>query len=155
MERIRIEHMRRLLWQWGNTAHFVRSKEEEIGQFQAAIDDAYETLGAQQITDMPKGDGGQGSSVERAIDAAQHRIAQYGIALEKIQASIERALALKAAIDEIIEEMKPIEQKVLQLRYVDGHRWGFIGLKMYYDESRVRAIEHGAVKLLAERTRTG
>jgi hypothetical protein len=151
MERMQIEHMRRLLWQWGNTAYFVRSKEDEIKQFQAAIDDAYETLEAQKITDMPRGGSGRISSVERAIEDAQHRIEQYGQALERIHEEISRSLALKAAIDEIVEDMKPIEQKVLALRYVDNHRWRFIGLKLYYDEDYVRKIERETVRKLSNR----
>jgi len=143
------QRMRRLMWKWGNTLYFVQRKEREIRQFQDAINDAYETLHAQQITDMPKGGNSKASSVERAIIAAQHRIEQFETALTIIQREIDRALALKQAIDEVVAELDAVDQKVLTMRYIDEHQWSYIGLRLNYDESWVRAREHKALRELA------
>ena len=144
------QHMRRLLWKWGNTPYFIQRKEREVRQFQDAINDAYETLHAQQITDMPRGGSMGASSVERAVEAAEHRIEQYEIALAAINREIAQALALKQAIDEVVAELDAVDQKILTMRYVDEHQWSYIGLRLTYDERWVRSKEHKMLCKLSE-----
>lgn len=143
------EKLRRLLWRWGNTPYFVQRKEREIKQFQEAINDAYETLQAQRITDMPRGSGAAQSSVERAVEAAQHRRDQYEQCVETIGQEIDQSIALKLAIDEGFSTLEPDEQRVLQLRYIDSHRWEYIGLKMNFNDQHARRIERRALDKLA------
>lgn len=139
------QHMRRSMWKWGNTLYFIQRKEREIRQFQDAINDAYETLHAQQVTDMPKGGNTGASSVERAVIAAQHRAEQFEVALASIQREIDQALAIKQAIDEAIAGMDAVDQKILAMRYIDEHQWSYIGLRLNYDERWVRNKEYNAL----------
>lgn len=148
LDREQAQYIRRLLWTWADTPYFIRRKEEEIAHLRAAIDDAYETLGAQNLSGMPNPKGGHKSSVERAVEAAQDRIDLYEQVARDIQDDIEKALKLKRAIDETVDELSPTERKVLEYRYKERHQWDFIGLKMNYHESRVKAIERSALEML-------
>lgn len=144
LDRAQADKMRRLLSYWGNTVYYVRRKEDEIAQFRAAIGDAYSTLGAQNLDGMPRSSRAH-SSVERAAEAAQHRIGCYEEALERIQDEIDRALALKAAVDEVVDGLDVAAQRVLALKYKDRHQWAFIGLKLNYDERHVKRLEYEAL----------
>lgn len=141
--------MRRLLWKWGGTIYYVQRKEQEIQCFLGMIADAYNTLQSYRITDMPIAKGLPTSSVERAVEDVERSQALYEKSVQIIRKSIEQALALKQAIDEAIEALEPIEQKVLTMRYVDDHQWAFIALKLSYDERHAKRIEQAAIEKLS------
>ena len=110
----------------------------------------YDTLSAVKIDGMPNSTGNQTSSVEDSMAAVQSRIDEYERARGFIQASITKALALKQTIDEIVETLDPVTQKILLMRYMDDHQWAYIALRTCYDESHIRKKEREAIdKLLA------
>ena len=143
--------MRMLLWKWGNTLYFVQQKERELSSLRGLIDDAYDTLGAAKMDGMPNETAKQSSSVENSMAAVQNRISEYERAQGIIQASITKALALKEAIDDAVEVLDPVMQKILRMRYVDDHQWAYIAIMSCYDEGHVRKKEREAVEKLTTR----
>lgn len=139
--------MRRLLWSWGNTADRIRRLETERAAFRLMADDARNTLKAQTLSGMPNG--GQSSdlsdTVERVIDMAQ----RYDEQSAKIDAEITEAIRLRNCISDCMRMLEPAHEKVLAYRYMDGHGWQYIALKMNYDISSVHRIEAQAVDIIA------
>lgn len=148
MDREQSREMRRLLDRWGHTLYYVKRKEEEIIALRSMIDGAYNTLRAAQITDEPKGGGLPSSGVERALEDVERRTEEYQDSLGIIERKINEALALKQSMDEIINEFDSTTQKILQMRYIDDHKWEYIALKLHYDRSRILAIEKEAIEIL-------
>ena len=128
--------------------------EEEIKEYTAMIEDAYSTIKGRrdQGTGSVKSSRAE-SVVERAIESVERRAALYQESIEAAQRDIEQSLRFKRTMDEIIEAFDETTQKVLSMRYIDNHKWAYIGLCTCYDESRVRKLERGAVKKIAKLAR--
>jgi len=144
--------MRRLLWKWGNTLHYVRRKEAEISNLRGLIDDVYDTLGATWPNGQPKASG-IAKPVERAVESAQRRVSEYERAIGLIETAIADALRLKAVLDGFVDALPDeLDRKIIALRYVDGHRWGYIGLKLSLDESVIRKRERATLREMCTQT---
>lgn len=50
----------------------------------------------------------------------------------------------------LLYKLPQIQKHVIELSYLDGHRWTYISLKLHYDESSVRRLETAAVTTLAD-----
>jgi len=141
--------MRRVLWSWGHSLDEIARLEDESRCFSVWAEDAGNTLKAQRLTGMP---GGSGTSdpVGDAVADLEQRRAMYVEASRKTTSEISAILRRKVLIDDLVAALPEIQKRVLELRYIDGHRWTFIALKLHYDESSVRRIETAAVTALAE-----
>lgn len=142
--------VRMLLWSWGQTMDLIDRKREEMNALLLWAEDAAETLAAQRLSGMPGG-GGPADSVARAVEELGRRRKMFEDAAAEAQAQMEEMLRRKHAVDNAIAALPATQQRILALRYVDGHRWGFIALKMNYDERSVKRHENAAVSSLAER----
>ena len=69
-------------------------------------------------------------------------------AAEDARLQMEDMLRRKHVMDELMAELPATQQRILALRYIDGHRWTYIALKMNYDERSVRRHENAAVSSL-------
>ena len=143
------QRIRRLLDKWGSTIYFVSRKEREIAWAEEMIRDSYCTIGAHVITGDKVTRSPASSGVERAVERVEERVAMYNESIEMCQEAIKKAMHLKAAIDEIIDEFDQDTRDILRMRYVDRHQWAFIALKMSYDERSVRRKELAAVERLS------
>lgn len=141
--------MRRLLWDWGHSLDSIARLEDELHFFSVWAEDAGDTLKAQRLTGMPGG-GGTGDSVAQAVEGLERRRAMYVKAADRASDEINEILRRKVAIDDLLDGLPQIQRRVIELRYVDGHRWTYISLKLHYDESSVRRIETAAVSALAD-----
>ena len=47
-------------------------------------------------------------------------------------------------------ELEMAQRKVLEYRYIDGHGWQYIAMRMNYDERQVRRLEAQAVDRISE-----
>lgn len=144
----RRQDVRRVLWQWGDTMRLCKRKMEEIAALQAMIEDARQ-LGAIPSDGMPKsttvGDPTAGAAfrVEKIIES-------FGDGMVKIQESIDQAMRLKTAIDELLHDLPPEQQKVLELRYVEGKSWMLVGFKVNAHEDQARKWERQAIDKIAD-----
>jgi DNA-directed RNA polymerase specialized sigma24 family protein len=139
--------VRMLLWSWGQTMDLINQKREEMDALLLWAEDAADTLAAQRLTGMPGG-GETADSVSHAVEALDRRRQMYADAAADAQRRMEDMLRRKHAMDDLIERLPMTQQRILSLRYVDGHKWDFIALKMNYDERSVRRHENAAVSTL-------
>ncbi len=136
---------RDLLLVWGCSLVYIYEKERELASLQEAINEAYDTPGVSRL-DLAPAKSGNSSPVERAVELAQKRIAEYNDHAAVIQAEVSARLRLKEAIDDVINRLKPIKAEIIRLKYMYGQDWEFIALTMNYSESRVQHLELDAVR---------
>lgn len=139
--------IRRKLWQWGGTMETIRRLEQEREFYRRRVDDARITLKSPAITDMPKG--GKGGDLSDVIVSVMREAERYEEQLIRIDAEIAAALAHRNRMQDCILRLTPIQQKVIQCRYADGHDWRYIGIKNNYDEASVRRIDAQAADAIA------
>jgi len=142
--------MRRVLWDWGHALDGIARLEDELHCFSVWAEDAANTLAAQRLNGMPGG-GGCSDSVSEAVEELERRREMYVDAARRASGEISAILRRKVLIDDLVAALPEIQKRVLELRYIDGHRWTYIALKLHYDESSVRRLETAAVTALAER----
>ena len=141
--------VRRMLWDWGHSLDGIARLEDELHCFSVWAEDAGDTLKAQNLSGMPGG-GGTGDSVSGAVEELERRREMYLKAAQTASAEISAVLKRKVMIDELVEALPSIQKRIVGLRYIDGHRWTYISLKLHYDESSVKRLEAAAVTALAE-----
>jgi DNA-directed RNA polymerase specialized sigma24 family protein len=144
--------MRRILWEWGHSLDRIARLEDELRCFSVWAEDASDTLRAQRLTGTPGG-GRAGDSVGEAVEELERRRALYMKSAQLASSEISAILRRKVLIDEMVSALPQVQKRVVDLRYIDGHRWTYIALKLHYDESSVRRLETAAVSALAERFR--
>jgi len=148
-EQRRRGRVRMLLWSWGQTMDLIERKREEMNAFLLWAEDAADTLGAQNLSGMPGG-GGPSDSVSRAVVEMEQRRKMFEEAAEDARRQMDDMLHRKHLVDEWIMTLPATQQRILALRYIDGHRWTYIALKMNYSERGVKGHEGAAVKRLAQ-----
>ena len=139
--------VRMLLWDWGQVLDLIDRKRHEIETFREWASDA-DTLRAVTITGMPRGSGTSDPTAEAAMMLEQ-RGDSFRRAEKAAQVEIDAMLRRKAAMDELIATLTTTQQRILSMKYIDGHKWRYIALKMNYDERSVRRHECAAVCKLA------
>ena len=138
-----------MLWDWGHSLDGIARLEDELHCFSVWAEDAGDTLKAQNLSGMPGG-GGTGDSVSDAVEELERRRELYLKAARSASAEISAILQRKVQIDGMVEGLSSIQKRIVELRYIDGHRWTYISLKLHYDESSVKRLEAAAVTALAE-----
>ena len=141
--------VRMLLWSWGQTMDLIDRKREEMNAFLLWAEDAADTLGAQNLSGMPGGSG-PSDSVSRAVVEMEQRRKMFEDAAGDARLQMDGMLRQKHVMDDLIARLPATQQRILALRYVDGHRWTYIALKMNYSERGVKGHESAAVKRLAQ-----
>lgn len=144
-----VKRTRMTLWMWGSTLKFIENARREQQAFLLWANDAADTLKAQRITDMPRG--GQAPDMLDVIEHMQHRIEMYREAEKDVENRIEQRLNLKRKLDAIIDDLPPIQNEVIHMRYQEGRQWEYIALKMNYDERSVRRFDRRAVETIAKK----
>ncbi len=142
--------VRRMLWDWGHSLDGIARLEDEMRCFGVWAEDAADTLRAQRLTEGPGGSG-VADPVARAVEDLERRRGMYIDAARRASSEISAILRRKVLIDDLVAALPEIQKRVIELRYIDGHRWTYIALKLHYDESSVRRLEAAAVSALAER----
>ena len=140
-----IDKTRDLLLVWGCSLVYIYEKERELANLQEAINEAYDTPGVSRL-DLAPAKSGNSSPVERAVELAHKRIAEYNDHAAMIQAEVSARLRLKEAIDELLLRLKPNKAEIIRLKYMYGQDWEYIALTMNYSESRVQHLELDAVR---------
>lgn len=139
---------RRILWRWANTTEVLQKLERERSFFRRMSDDARCMLKAQNLSGMPRG--GKQSDISDIVVQVEKTERIYQEQCERINAEIEDVLRLRNAMQAIISNLTPIQERVITYRYKDGGSWQFIALKMNYDQASVRRIETQAVDYIAK-----
>ena len=140
--------VRRLLWRWGNTISALRRLEREREEAQKWANDARDTLRAQNITGMPRG--GRKSDLSDVVAEYIHRVEMYDDLVKQIDAEIAERIRMRNCIEALVAQLTPMQEKVICYRYIDGHAWRYIAMKMNYDEDHLMRVERQAVDYIAQ-----
>ena len=137
-----------MLWKWANYVSKTTRLNDELRWARMMRDDALDTLRAQNITGMPRG-GGKSDLCD--VVAAHERIADdYAQLVVKIEAEIADLLRLRNTVEGLVAQLSPLHEKIIGYRYIDGHGWQWVAMKMNYDERQARRIETQAVDFIAQ-----
>lgn len=137
-----------MLWKWGNYVSKTNRLNDELIWARDMCDDALETLHAQNVTGMPRS-GGK-SDLADVVAAHERLAADYGALVVKVESEIADLLRLRNAMECLVAQLSPLQEKIISYRYIDGHSWQWIAMKTNYDESQARRIERQAVDFIAE-----
>ena len=145
--------IRRLLKRWGAATQLCKSKQEEIAQYQGLIDATYD-LHPQQYTGMPHGNNISNPTALTAERAEELRNA-YRRRIDDIMDDIAELMDFCAAIDCIIVDLPPDQQRVIDLRYrrMNSARkspWARVGVLAGVSEEHARRLERCAIDKLIE-----
>lgn len=150
-EREQMRKTRSYLWRWGATMTVVKRKEAEIASMLYLVTDATQTLHAQQITDMPRGTQTGDPTLRAVLELEKRREAYEQTNAAATEVICER-LAEKRMVDDLMQTwLTDFQIQILTMRYVCGHEWGYIALKIPCEESTARKQEQKAVKKLMYR----
>ena len=147
MERRRVT--RSILRIWGNALYLLNRLEKEREAFRAWADDARITLRAYVMTGVPGG--GRKSDLSDVIARYEARAEEFDAMERKTDEERSKILRIKSAVDDVVAELEMAQRKVLEYRYIDGHGWQYIAMRMNYDERQVRRLEAQAVDFISER----
>lgn len=139
---------RRLLWRWGNTITALRRLEREREEAQRWANDARDTLRAQNLTGMPGG--GRKSDLSDVVAEYMRRVEMFDDLVKQIDAEIAERIRLRNCIEALVAQLTPMQEKVICYRYIDGHAWRYIAMKMNYDEDHIMRVERQAVDFIAQ-----
>ena len=140
--------VRRLLWRWGNTLSALRRLEREREEAQKWANDARDTMRAQNLTGMPRG--GRKSDLSDVVAEYIHRVEMFDDLVKQIDAEISERIRLRNCIEALVAQLTPMQEKVICYRYIDGHAWRYIAMKMNYDEDHIMRVERQAVDYIAQ-----
>lgn len=140
--------VRRMLWRWGNTMTALRRLEREREEAQKWANDARDTMRAQNITGMPRG--GRKSDLSDVVAEYIHRVEMFDDLVKQIDAEIADRIRLRNCIEAMVAQLTPMQEKVICYRYIDGHAWRYIAMKMNYDEDHIMRVERQAVDYIAQ-----
>ena len=140
--------VRKLLWRWGNTMTALRRLEREREEAQRWANDARDTLRAQNLTGMPRC--GRKNDLSDVVTEYMHRVEMYDDLVKQIDAEIAERIRLRNSIEGLVAQLTPMQEKVIGYRYIDGHAWRYIAMKMNYDEDHIKRVERQAVDFIAQ-----
>lgn len=140
--------VRRMLWRWGNTMTALRRLEREREDAQKWANDARDTLRAQNLTGMPRG--GRQSDLSDVVAEYMRRVEMFDDLVKQIDSEIAERIRLRNCIEALVAQLTPMQEKVICYRYIDGHAWRYIAMKMNYDEDHIMRVERQAVDYIAQ-----
>lgn len=145
--------IRRLLKRWGSATQLCKSKQEEIAQYQGLIDATYD-LHPQQYTGMPHGNNISNPTALTAERAEKLRNA-YRRRIDDIMDDIAELMDFCTAIDCIIVDLPPDQQRVIDLRYrrlnsACKSPWVRVGALAGMSEDYARSIERSAIDAIGK-----
>ena len=140
-------NIRKMLWEWGNSIDKIKRLERERMFYRDQADDRRVTLRSPSLSGMPRG--GKYSDLSDVIVGVQREQEMYERQAERINAEIADVLRLRNCIQECIDRLSPLQEKIIAYRYSDGHNWQYIAMKTNYDEASVRRIDMQAVDAIS------
>ena len=138
--------VRRLLWRWGRFAEFCDARQRELDFYADKLESSRD-LGGRVMDGQPHGSGISDPTARVALSMG-NIIDSYAELVEKIGASIESEKRFKLAMDELINGLPREQRRIIELRYIDGHQWAFIGMKMCMDERTAQRLDERAIEAL-------
>lgn len=145
-----VQDVRRVLWQWGRIDRRISDLME---QMRIAVDRAnsvYEMSSNKGLDGQPHGTL-TGDPVFQAVERIQKIRELFVAEIETCEAQIKEAQEFKAAVNEAVAGLTPVQRDVLRLRYCEGHNWVYIAFKLYMSEKTARRYDVQACAALAHK----
>lgn len=137
--------IRRLLWKWGRVTEYCAHRHRDMIEY-IELMDAVGDIKPQTLSGMPHGTD-VGNPTERLAELRM----RYAERIDCLSREIDKELRLSHDIDELIAELEPIEQTILDLRYKGGKSYMGIADELNYCERQVKRTEYEAIEKLAGR----
>lgn len=132
-------NIRKMLWEWGNSIDKIKRLERERMFYRDQADDRRVTLRSPSLTGMPRG--GKHSDLSDVIVGVQREQEMYERQAERINAEIADVLRLRNCMQECIDRLSPLQEKIIGYRYSDGHNWQYIAMKLSYDVDYIKKLD--------------
>jgi RinA family phage transcriptional activator len=97
---------------------------------------------------MPRS--GRKSDLADVVASVERMEANYRKLVLQVENESADLIRLRNCIEELVAQLTPVQEKIIAYRYIDGHTWQFIALKINYDEKSARRIETRVVDNLVE-----
>lgn len=97
---------------------------------------------------MPRS--GKQSDLSDVVQTVQRMERNYRDLVSHVEAESADLIRLRNSMEELVAQLPPFQEKVIFYRYVDGHSWRFIAMKLFCDEATARRHECQAVDFVAE-----
>lgn len=142
------DRVRGQLRRWGRTADVCRRKQAEIAEYTGLIAAAEDMLGAQLLTGMPRGTD-TGDPTANAAQRASTLRKAYQQRIDELHADICMILDFARCVDDIISELPPEQQEVIDRRYKNRWSWERVAARLHMSDRQARRVEERAVGRLA------
>lgn len=140
--------MRMLMARWGRVADMCEDKIHDVQRFGRLIDDIDGMLCKSDVRVSG------GAIPDPTASAAENLISlkgNYQRVIEDRTQECKNETAFMHSINEVVDELKPEQQRILCLHYKDRKQWNAIARKMSISESHARLIEREALDELTKR----
>lgn len=118
-----------------------------LRSFVAELESEKYSVPGSDFSGVPRGNSSNGSPIEKKVIRYLDAVALY-------EAKIAEKTAMLIAIEDAIETLdSPVERTILRLRYLEGHKWTSVCLKLEalgYSERQVYYLHGFALKKLEE-----
>ena len=97
---------------------------------------------------MPRS--GKRTDLADVVQTVERVERNYRSLVSRVEAEISDLIRLRNSMEELVAQLPTFQEKVISYRYVDGHSWRFIAMKLFCDEATARRHECSAVDFIAE-----
>ena len=137
------------LRRWGRTADVCKRKQAEIVEYTGLIAAAEDMLGAQLLTGMPRGTD-IGDPTANAAQRASTLRKAYQQRIDELHADICMILDFARCVDDIVDELLPEQQEVIDRRYKKRWSWDKMAIRLNMSCRQLQRIEERAVARLSD-----
>ena len=143
-----VRDVRRVLWRWGRIDRRIDELMEQMKIAVERVNDLYQISGSRPMDGQPHGTV-TGDPVFRAVERIQQMRELFAQEIETCEAQIKEAQEFKAAVNDALGQLTPVQRDVIRLRYQGGHDWVYVGFKLYMSEKTARRYDVQACEALA------
>ena len=127
---------RERLWSYQHLCREIRQLEDQIAELESRITSPR----TPKLSFLP-----HAKSAGYALEAGMDR---YADLIELYKTKLERLYSERAAIEQAIESLEPIERMVLRARYIEGRTWEDVAERINYSYVQTWRIHARAIEAL-------
>ena len=129
---------RERLWSYQHLRREIRQLEDQLAELESRITSPR----TPKLSFLPRAKG-TGYALEAGMD-------RYADLIEIYKTKLERLYSERAAIEQAIESLEPIERMVLRARYIEGRTWEDVAERINYSYVQTWRIHARALQKLED-----
>lgn len=129
---------RERLWSYQHLRREIRQLEDQLAELESRITSPR----TPKLSFLPRAKG-NGYALEAGMD-------RYADLVEIYRTKLERLYSERAAIEQAIESLEPIERMVLRARYIEGRTWEDVAERINYSYVQTWRIHARALQKLED-----